>query len=141
MKFLSNTTVDGKLTANIKSYIGQIIFSGTLSTMEKVIEIYGGIKWEKIEGKFLLGASDDYPVNTEGGEATHQLTISEMPSHSHMQNVVANQGGIHSAYNDFGKDQNCMSYYQYANTGATGGDQAHNNMPPYKTMYIWKRTI
>ena len=26
------------------------------------------------------------------------------------------------------------------NTGSTGGGAAHNNMPPYKTVYIWERT-
>lgn len=35
-------------------------------------------------------------------------------------------------------------YVQYSwqnpSTGSAGGDKAHNNMPPYLTVYMWKRT-
>ena len=44
--------------------------------------LFGGT-WEKIEGKFIIGASSAYPVGTTGGSATHTQTVAEMPSHSH----------------------------------------------------------
>lgn len=46
-------------------------------------EILGGGVWQKLEGRFLLGANASYSVGSEGGEAMHTLTESEMPSHTH----------------------------------------------------------
>ena len=43
---------------------------------------WGGT-WSKIEGKFLLGSSTSYVIGNTGGEATHTLTVNEMPSHKH----------------------------------------------------------
>lgn len=48
-----------------------------------VIAIYGGTSWSKVEGRFLLGTSSSYAVNSIGGEAAHTLTTAEMPSHNH----------------------------------------------------------
>lgn len=42
-----------------------------------------GNTWAKIESRFLLGQSSSYAINSTGGEATHTLTIDEMPSHFH----------------------------------------------------------
>ena len=67
----------------VRSHVGMIVQSTTLDTEAKVIAIYGGTSWSKIEGRFLLGASSSYAINSTGGEATHTLTISEMPSHNH----------------------------------------------------------
>lgn len=36
-----------------------------------------------IAGRFLLGCNSTYPAGSTGGEATHKLTIDEMPSHYH----------------------------------------------------------
>lgn len=44
--------------------------------------LFGGT-WERIQGRFLLAASDEYEAGSSGGEATHKLTVSEMPSHGH----------------------------------------------------------
>ena len=45
-------------------------------------EIFGG-SWEQIQGRFLLSASGGYSVGSTGGEASHTLSVNEMPSHSH----------------------------------------------------------
>ena len=42
-----------------------------------------GGTWERIEGEFIMGASDAYPAGTTGGSATHTQTVAEMPSHNH----------------------------------------------------------
>lgn len=70
------------LNSNI-SHVGMIIQSTTLDTMEKVIAIYGGTKWVKIEGRMLIGAGSNYAVNSTGGSATHNITKAELPSHNH----------------------------------------------------------
>lgn len=67
-----------------------------------------------------------------GGEENHMLTIAEMPSHSHSY-VAASHSG--SGMNFNGSGDGVVG----STTGATGGGQAHNNMPPYMTLnYIIK---
>lgn len=109
--------------------------------------LFGG-KWEQIEGKFLLAASSDYGAGEEGGEAEHTLTVDEMPAHNHEENKW-----LTSSANSFSGMAAQMSTVKNANnvvtlinftgaryTGNTGGGTAHNNMPPYIVVYIWKRT-
>ena len=99
--------------------------------------LFGGT-WEQIKDIFLLGAGDIYTAGSIGGSATHTLTINEMPSHRH---EIAN-------YNSGGNAQGSMTvtanaktgYLSNIITGATGGGQSHNNMPPYLVVYMWKRT-
>lgn len=123
-----------------RSHIGQIIMSTTLNTQSKVIEQYGGTTWTKIEGRFLLGASSSYPVNAIGGETKHTLSVEEMPNHTHElygaltgeTKLITNTG------NDFAQTTTDFSVDTYIKN--TGGGQPHNNMPPYKAVYIWERT-
>lgn len=98
-----------------------------------------GRTWTKIK-TFLYGADT---AKETGGEATHTLTVNEMPNHQHMANSwwIGNGSlGINSsgwAHRDSGTStanpQNIGTYH-------TGGGQAHNNMPPYTTCFIWYRT-
>jgi hypothetical protein len=101
--------------------------------------LFGG-KWAKLENVFLLGASATYPEGTTGGETTHTLTVNEMPSHTHQQVVASvNSEGA----NTYNMDYTTWGYGTTANQGAytnaTGGSQAHNNMPPYLAVHMWKR--
>lgn len=47
--------------------------------------LFGGT-WEKIKDRFLLSSGDTYSNGSIGGEASHTLTINEMPSHKHRIN-------------------------------------------------------
>lgn len=117
--------------------------------------LFGGT-WEQIQGKFLLGMSSSYPAGSQGGEASHKLTTEEMPSHGHNP---ANEAGYYGfitnskkafTIGDMGSQSGSGRYYPYASaafdisrntlTGTTGGGKSHNNMPPYLSIYIWKRT-
>ncbi len=119
----------------MRSHVGMIIQSTTLDTEEKVIEIYGGTSWSKIEGKFLLGESDSYAINSEGGEATHTLTVNEMPKHTHTYTGTNAYPGAPS-----GGSLPYVSGNSTWTSSSAGGSQPHNNMPPYKVVYIWERT-
>ena len=86
--------------------------------------------------------NDFSTVEKTGGEKEHTLTVNEMPSHYHRLNTVingTNAGG--SAPYRIQTDK-----YQWGGTGVypgtdgTGGSQPHNNMQPYITCYMWKRT-
>lgn len=46
-------------------------------------EIVFGGQWEQIQDKFLLAAGSTYTGGDTGGEATHTLTVAEMPNHNH----------------------------------------------------------
>jgi hypothetical protein len=135
----------------VRSHVGMIVQTTTLDTEAKVIAIYGGTSWSKIEGRFLLGASSSYAANSTGGEAAHRLTINEMPSHNHAFTSGGHAMCIYT--NADPANQYSWGYVAGQNTGwyinanknvaditYNGGNAAHNNMPPYKAVYIWERT-
>ena len=111
-------------------------------------ELFGGT-WERLKDRFLLAAGDSYAAGSTGGEATHRLTIDEMPSHAHEMapwmwavssgfntgtyNILDMNTGNADSYNASKSRQK-----QYSES--TGGGLAHNNMPPYLAVYMWKRT-
>ena len=93
--------------------------------------------WVLLKDRFLLGAGDTYIGGNTGGEATHILTTSEMPSHNH--ELDYNLYGSRSGYGFVGTNSNKIET-GYLTMKNTGGGQAHNNMPPYLVVYMWKRT-
>lgn len=75
----------------------------------------------------------------QGGEAEHTLTIDEMPSHTHKVRYVGdNAGGIYGGQP--GTSTDASPEYNTYFIANEGGDEAHNNMPPYITRYCWERT-
>lgn len=107
--------------------------------------LFGGT-WEQLKDRFLLGAGDTYTAGATGGEATHKLTVTEMPSHSHAQSNVSTQRAISTTtsgatnYIERGSGVYYTATLNNFSTGSKGGNGAHNNMPPYLVVYIWKRT-
>ena len=133
------------------------IYMSVNSTSPEVL--FGGT-WEQIQDKFLLGMSSSYPAGSQGGEAEHTLTTSEIPNHGHYLGQMGNTSRMlptNHATNDPSHE-----YYvtEVESSGSTylkpnvtwGGyltagtlidtpyNQPHNNMPPYLSVYIWKRT-
>ena len=105
--------------------------------------LFGGT-WERLKDRFLLGAGDSYNAGSTGGEATHKLTVSEIPSHNHVEMYGDRPWGDEFAS---GSSASTNVTKWSANetkktnmTGSTGGGDAHNNMPPYLVVYMWKRT-
>ena len=103
--------------------------------------LFGFGIWEQIKDVFLLAAGDTYAGGSVGGEATHTLTNSEMPSHDHAIWHPNESAGNNSAQIGYPSVASKSTYYAVgSNTGDVGGGQAHNNMPPYLAVYVWKRT-
>ena len=81
-------------------------------------------------------------VEKTGGEKTHQLTVTEMPFHNHWSGDDA--VGLFQGWGDKSADGWVNAAHEGTGgnwgTGYEGGDQAHNNLQPYITCYMWKRT-
>lgn len=154
--------------------------------------LFGGT-WVQLKDRFLLAAGEKYngTNNPTGGEATHKLSLSEMPAHNHGGNTygVGNhahtRGTMEISGTFAGDDSARLGHHGEYPTGAfydagrvnldhlsedgsgtrvgfrasrawtgetsytgahahgipvEGGGQAHNNMPPYITVYMWHRT-
>lgn len=103
--------------------------------------LFGGT-WEAIQGKFLLGAyGNTYKAGSTGGEATHTLTTREMPNHNHAVFYPNAGAADHSAPGNYPDGPSDSTYFAVGSyTSSEGGGEAHNNMPPYLAVYIWKRT-
>lgn len=114
--------------------IGSIYMSVNSTSPEA---LFGG-KWEQLKDRFLLGAGDTYSNGSTGGEATHTLSVEEMPTHHHALRWygLGSGNGAKLAYGN-------SNASFIGNDGApmldVGGSKAHNNMPPYLAVYIWKR--
>lgn len=106
--------------------------------------LFGGT-WEQIKDTFLLAAGATYKAGTTGGEATHTLTANEMPAHAHYM-ASGNSGGDSTWEPDAGSylidsvTTDKTTYWAQLGMNNAGGSAAHNNMPPYLAVYIWKRT-
>ena len=132
-------TVDGKSLLDRTYPVGSIYMS-TVSTNPK--DLFGGT-WEALGGRFLLGADSTYKAGSTSGEAKHKLTVDEMPSHRHQSPIRCNwyneERGSSPMLSGWGNSNfqvDVMTPY----TAYVGGGQAHNNMPPYLSVYMWKRT-
>lgn len=133
-------------------------------------EIFGFGTWERVKGVFLFGADDDtYTAGSEGGEAKHTLTLAESVKHGHNVYVytgsnpsdgmeahhwsadgttaeVAPNGATFShtwcsgSFKSWGATTMAGGGDPAGTTNALGGSQPHNNMPPYRVVYCWRRT-
>ena len=108
--------------------------------------LFGGT-WSRIYSSFLLAAGDTYSASSTGGEAEHQLTVSELPAHYHglthytwswgdssaTQSTTASvQSGIYTGNSGTSSADDSVTLY-------SGGDGSHNNIPPYLAVNVWKR--
>lgn len=122
--------------------IGSIYMSISPTNPEETI---GGawVPWG--QGKVPVGVdtsdSDFNSVERIGGEKRHTLNVDEMPSHSHntinYNDGYANPTQGQGTFKQILAGVNANEVYQAVR--AQGGGQAHNNLQPYITCYMWKR--
>ena len=146
---------DGKIDAldgridNIWNTIYPVgaIYISTVSTSPAAL--FGGT-WERITGRFLLAATDGGAAGGNsnasiapgyaGGEATHTITVAEMAAHVHSVGAqAANNSAMQFSTWINAAHSTVAGKHWWADTNSVGGNGAHNNMPPYLAVYVWKR--
>lgn len=113
------------------------IYLSTVATSPA--ELFGGT-WKRLEGRFLLGCSADYPAGTAGGAAKVTLTVAQMPTHAHQFSripIVSNE--LTAGGNYYAEKSTAVDKLVAQNTETAGGGKAHTNMPPYLAVYAWER--
>lgn len=101
--------------------------------------MFGGT-WVRLTGGFLWASQAGDIIGQTGGEKTHMLTVNELPAHTHFTSVANTASGSVSANNKIRYNNSATSYVGSIEGESTGGGQAHNNMPPYIQVSIWRRT-
>lgn len=107
---------------------------------------WGGTWRKTADGRCLIGANDEYPLGSTGGEKTHTLLENELPKIEGLAFGVATYESKSSGHFKITKDNPCN-----INPGAGtnhlstmyfgfGNNSPHNNMQPYLAVYIWERT-
>lgn len=140
--------IKSKMPGPLQAYpVGSVYIS--ISSNFNPNTSFGGT-WERFgQGRTLIGEgtgndgvmSREFTAGSTGGEYKHKLTVGEMPSHNHSMNIpistdVLLNGGI--AYQLTNKKTDMLRPSDYINT--SGGNEYHNNIQPYITVYFWKRT-
>ena len=127
--------------------VGRIVF---LFNHEDPAAYWGGT-WERITNAFLWATDSSGTIGQTGGEKTHTLTADEMPTHTHGFRYTKDGGNTYTSAS-MGKDgtSTSESYLGVSNSVSAfanyrvridnaGGGAAHNNMPPYIQVSVWRR--
>ena len=86
-----------------------------------------------LRNRFVVAAGREYDIGDTGGSNEHQLTVSEMPRHRH------NYRRQRNSRRGRNRNTNRPRFERNRNTNNTGGDQPHENRPPYYALaYIQK---
>ena len=118
------------------------MWSGTLGTIPSGWNLCDGTNGTpNLSGRFIVGYQNSDPdygtIGNTGGEKEHTLTIDEMPTHSHTLNTP-----IQTPDTDRGVGNSSQWSIDVVGNYATneqGGDQPHENRPPYFVLaYIIK---
>lgn len=120
---------------------------------------FGGGTWERIEGEFIMGASDTYPAGSTGGSATHEHEY-KLSFMWRLGALVGYPSSAIATYNyktqSWSDDNRKVNDGQYtlANDGfsstygekpngethsVAGNTASSSSIPPYYSVYIWRR--
>lgn len=153
-------TVGGKSLVDTVYPVGSIYM--TLSSTAPSV-LFGGT-WQRVQGRYLLGADDQHTSGTLGGSFSYQIAVSELPMHSHplpdSYSAYGSGGSLLSAAgggDDTGAVVSRGSDLQAGAvnaapmlggirssaagwTGDAGLNEPMTIVPPYLAVYIWRRT-
>ena len=120
---------------------------------------FGGGTWERIENRFIMGASDTYPAGSTGGSTAHEheYKLAFMwrlgALVGYPTSAIATYNYKTQSWNDNNKKVN-DGQYTLSNDGfsstygekpggetysVTGNTASSSSIPPYYSVYIWRR--
>lgn len=143
--------------------IGSVYISANNANPNAII---GGTWEEFATGRTLIGYNPDdddlKAIGMTGGEKTHTLTVEEMPLHNHSASTGGagrhkHTVGYRKRQDAYGKGTMDAMHWNMGTAStietsevenhshkvtveSTGSGIAHNNMMPYITVRMWKRT-
>lgn len=85
--------------------------------------------------RFVIGAGNAYGLHATGGQKSVQLTVDNMPAHGHDYSTRNETKGLCWAGDNDGVWQN----EKWSSTTSAGGNQPHENLPPYRALFYIKR--
>lgn len=153
--YVTTTALDNAIRARseIEHPIGSIYLSMN-GTNPKTFLGFG--TWKLIsQNRMLIGGGDKYIVGSTGGAENVTLSAKQVPK---VEGQIGIHGGttatnIHTTQGCFSAGITNTNKYINTGTGTTGANsigqirfsnggngEAHNNMPPYFAIYIWRRT-
>lgn len=141
------------------------VYMATVSTNPGTL--FGVGTWAAIEGRFLIGADGTYTAGSTGGAPTATLTTTELPAHTHSFSATTGSDGIHdhqigvdsiagTGSGEFAVngpadsageagtgtifDSGSHTHSVSGTTGSNGSGTAFSILPPYLSVYMWRRT-
>lgn len=110
------------------------------------LRVFAGpdVWWYNLDGNINYWDNGDTKVgvfpNFRVGYYEHQLTVTEMPEHRHNLDLqVSSDRAANGPVPEGGSTGGTLQPAVNIQTTPAGGDQPHNNIPPYYGVYIWKR--
>jgi microcystin-dependent protein len=97
------------------------------------------------QGRAPIHTSSGFSLGASGGEQNHDLTLNEIPQHSHSVNGSSASGNTQTATGNTWAVEGSNTTFIYSNEPASalmggnaiaraGGGQPHNNMQPYLVL-------
>jgi hypothetical protein len=140
--------IDGTVTAlfdtttglgKVRGLFGYVLCDGVHTTVN-------GFSVPNLSERFLLGQDGSnglYVAGATGGEATHTLIPAEMPIHKHTNlnkpTGKAQRGAADVQFEALSPDGG--TYTSFPDSDTAGGDQPHNNMPPFYAIIYCKKVF
>lgn len=158
-----NNKVDEDDLLDLIYPVGAIYIDANSSNSVCPIQTLLGGTWERIQDRFLLASTNQQGVGTTGGEEKVTLTANQSGLRAHGHGMAHNHNHRHTmagkwssgsgsktAYMTTNNRSQTDTYTSYDSTGssknttddntAQNATEAHNNMPPYIMVNVWKRT-